>query len=350
MSMRNLRRQQTNRSFLSLLFGSKQVRSCPQRRASRGDQELVVERLQDRITPTVCFELLTAVGVECDNGEDSDGVESESNDDASGESAGDESADGDDGSDEIYTLNSSGSANSGDKAAAKAEKQAEKEARKAEKEAAKAAKSEAKAAAKAEKLAAKEAKKAEKLALKEANALEVADEEGSAASGDDESGASGESADSGDDASGESASEDESAASGDDEGSGSDEGSSEDSSVTFDLEAGTSCFCDWVNSGELDLNSILTEFNGAGIGFDVLSIIGLWGFDSVEIDAMIAQVAAAVCDTATEPTDNGDGSADTGGSTGNNGLGNGEDGQPPGDPPVNDGSGTLPGDPGNQQP
>jgi hypothetical protein len=33
---------------------------------------------------------------------------------------------------------------------------------------------------------------------------------------------------------------------------------------------------------------------------------------------------------------------------GNNGLGNGEDGQPPGAPPVNDGAGTSPGDPGNK--
>ena len=33
---------------------------------------------------------------------------------------------------------------------------------------------------------------------------------------------------------------------------------------------------------------------------------------------------------------------------GNNGVGNGEDGQPPGEPPVNDGAGTSPGNPGNQ--
>jgi hypothetical protein len=33
---------------------------------------------------------------------------------------------------------------------------------------------------------------------------------------------------------------------------------------------------------------------------------------------------------------------------GNNGVGNGEDGQPPGNPPVNDGTGTSPGNPGNQ--
>jgi hypothetical protein len=34
---------------------------------------------------------------------------------------------------------------------------------------------------------------------------------------------------------------------------------------------------------------------------------------------------------------------------GNNGVGNGEDPQPPGNPPVNDGPGTSPGNPGNKQ-
>ena len=33
---------------------------------------------------------------------------------------------------------------------------------------------------------------------------------------------------------------------------------------------------------------------------------------------------------------------------GNNGVGNGQDPQPPGNPPINDGPGTGPGDPGNQ--
>ena len=33
---------------------------------------------------------------------------------------------------------------------------------------------------------------------------------------------------------------------------------------------------------------------------------------------------------------------------GNNGVGNGLDGQPPGNPPINDGSGTGPGRPGNR--
>ena len=33
---------------------------------------------------------------------------------------------------------------------------------------------------------------------------------------------------------------------------------------------------------------------------------------------------------------------------GNNGVGNGIDGQPPGNPPINDGPGTWPGNPGNR--
>jgi len=33
---------------------------------------------------------------------------------------------------------------------------------------------------------------------------------------------------------------------------------------------------------------------------------------------------------------------------GNNGVGNGEDPQPPGNPPINDGPGTSPGNPGNK--
>jgi hypothetical protein len=37
-----------------------------------------------------------------------------------------------------------------------------------------------------------------------------------------------------------------------------------------------------------------------------------------------------------------------GGPKGNNGLGNGPDPQPPGNPPVNDGDGTWPGNPGNK--
>ena len=44
----------------------------------------------------------------------------------------------------------------------------------------------------------------------------------------------------------------------------------------------------------------------------------------------------------------GDGDGDDQKEKGNNGVGNGQDPQPPGDPPVNDGPGTSPGDPGNK--
>lgn len=40
--------------------------------------------------------------------------------------------------------------------------------------------------------------------------------------------------------------------------------------------------------------------------------------------------------------------AAVGSEKGNNGVGNGEDPQPPGNPPINDGPGTGPGNPGNR--
>ena len=40
--------------------------------------------------------------------------------------------------------------------------------------------------------------------------------------------------------------------------------------------------------------------------------------------------------------------AAVGSEKGNNGVGNGEDPQPPGNPPINDGPGTSPGNPGNR--
>ena len=40
---------------------------------------------------------------------------------------------------------------------------------------------------------------------------------------------------------------------------------------------------------------------------------------------------------------------DTGRTKGNNGVGNGLDGQPPGNPRINDGPGTSPGNPGNKR-
>lgn len=40
--------------------------------------------------------------------------------------------------------------------------------------------------------------------------------------------------------------------------------------------------------------------------------------------------------------------ASSGSKRGNNGVGNGYDPQPPGNPPINDGIGTFPGNPGNR--
>lgn len=40
--------------------------------------------------------------------------------------------------------------------------------------------------------------------------------------------------------------------------------------------------------------------------------------------------------------------ASSGSGRGNNGVGNGYDPQPPGNPPINDGIGTFPGNPGNR--
>ena len=40
--------------------------------------------------------------------------------------------------------------------------------------------------------------------------------------------------------------------------------------------------------------------------------------------------------------------AAVGSEKGNNGVGNGQDPQPPGNPPINDGPGTGPGNPGNR--
>lgn len=41
--------------------------------------------------------------------------------------------------------------------------------------------------------------------------------------------------------------------------------------------------------------------------------------------------------------------ASNGSGRGNNGVGNGLDPQPPGNPPINDGEGTSPGNPGNRR-
>lgn len=64
-------------------------------------------------------------------------------------------------------------------------------------------------------------------------------------------------------------------------------------------------------------------------------------------------VAPAIVTLAVAPSFASTGSGQTelrsGNEKGNNGVGNGEDPQPPGNPPVNDGPGTAPGNPGAKQ-
>lgn len=57
-----------------------------------------------------------------------------------------------------------------------------------------------------------------------------------------------------------------------------------------------------------------------------------------------AYVAPAILTLKVMPT-----FASTGSGRGNNGVGNGQDPQPPGNPPINDGEGTFPGNPGNRR-
>lgn len=56
-----------------------------------------------------------------------------------------------------------------------------------------------------------------------------------------------------------------------------------------------------------------------------------------------AYVAPAIMTLKVMPT-----FASSGSGRGNNGVGNGEDPQPPGNPPINDGEGSFPGNPGNR--
>ena len=60
-------------------------------------------------------------------------------------------------------------------------------------------------------------------------------------------------------------------------------------------------------------------------------------------------VAPAILTLKAVPSFAASGSNYTPRSKGNNGVGNGLDGQPPGNPPINDGPGTSPGDPGNRR-
>jgi hypothetical protein len=64
-----------------------------------------------------------------------------------------------------------------------------------------------------------------------------------------------------------------------------------------------------------------------------------------------AYIAPAILTFKTVPTyaQSGSGRAARAGETGNNGVGNGPDFQPPGNPPINDGPGTSPGSPGNRR-
>lgn len=63
-----------------------------------------------------------------------------------------------------------------------------------------------------------------------------------------------------------------------------------------------------------------------------------------------AYTAPLILTLAVAPTfgSSGSGIAEKDKEKGNNGVGNGLDPQPPGNPPVNDGSGTAPGTPGNK--
>jgi len=60
----------------------------------------------------------------------------------------------------------------------------------------------------------------------------------------------------------------------------------------------------------------------------------------------IAYTVPLILSLKVEPAFAGVGS--TKGPKGNNGVGNGQDPQPPGNPPINDGPGTGPGNPGNR--
>jgi hypothetical protein len=63
------------------------------------------------------------------------------------------------------------------------------------------------------------------------------------------------------------------------------------------------------------------------------------------IDRLEERLAPSACDC---PTDNGNHYGQYK-CKGNNGVGNGLDPQPPGNPPINDGPGTGPGNPGNRK-
>ncbi len=70
-----------------------------------------------------------------------------------------------------------------------------------------------------------------------------------------------------------------------------------------------------------------------------------------QLSRRVARALAHGCDCGASdeaPPEPDQDDADDGNGNGNNGVGNGEDPQPPGNPPVNDGPGTGPGNPGNR--
>ena len=84
----------------------------------------------------------------------------------------------------------------------------------------------------------------------------------------------------------------------------------------------------------------------------LFAIIGLLAFVTITSHAAAAPDALAADQVAfrTKTALHAVSSGTPVGPKGNNGVGNGVDPQPPGNPPVNDGGGTGPGDPGNKGP
>ena len=66
------------------------------------------------------------------------------------------------------------------------------------------------------------------------------------------------------------------------------------------------------------------------------------------IEQLEERIAPSLCACSCECDDPKDDDCNDKPEKGNNGVGNGEDPQPPGNPPINDGAGTGPGNPGNR--
>ena len=76
----------------------------------------------------------------------------------------------------------------------------------------------------------------------------------------------------------------------------------------------------------------------------LLAFAGIASYANATPDALAADQAVFRTKTALQAVSSGT----PVGPKGNNGVGNGVDPQPPGNPPINDGSGTTPGNPGNK--